>query len=61
MLDYFKQKLPECIVVLLRLRERSHELKKGLFSELKLSYLLHSTGLTLELKRGTLLAHVNAP
>ena len=35
-------------------------LKKGLFSELKLSGLLH-TGPKLELKKSTLLAHVNAP
>ena len=41
-------------------RERLHELKKGLFSALKLSGLLH-TGPKLELKMGPLFAHVNAP
>ena len=41
-------------------RGRLHELKKGLFSALKLSGLLH-TGPKLELKKSTLLAHVNAP
>ena len=41
-------------------RLRLHELKKGLFSALKLSDLLH-TGPKLELKKGTLLAHVNNP
>ena len=43
-----------------RVRERLHDLKKGLFSALELSDLLH-TGPKLELKKGTLLAHVNAP
>ena len=42
------------------LRKRLQELKKFLFSALKLSGLLH-TGPKLELKRGTLLALVNAP
>ena len=42
------------------LRERLHEFKKGLFSALKMSDLLH-TGPKLELKKGTILAHVNAP
>ena len=41
-------------------RGRLHKLKKGLFSALKLSCLLR-TGLKLELKSDTLLAHVNAP
>ena len=41
-------------------RERWHELKKGLFSALKLGDLLH-TGPKLELIKGTLLAHVDAP
>ena len=40
--------------------ERLHDLKKGLFSSIKLSDLLY-TGSNLELKKGTLLAHVNAP
>ena len=44
----------------LHLKGRLHELKKGLFSTPKLSDLLH-TGPKLEVKRGTLLAHINAP
>ena len=40
--------------------EHSHERKKGMFSALKLSGSLR-TGPNLELKRGTLLAHVDGP
>ena len=42
------------------LRERLHELETGLFSALKMSDSL-ITGTKLELKKGTLSAHVNAP
>ena len=41
------------------LKERLHELEQGLFSALKLIGLQH-TGPKLELKRGPLLAHVDA-
>ena len=42
------------------LMERLHELKKSLFSALKLSDLLH-TGPEIGAEKGTLVAHVNAP
>ena len=48
-------------ISLLPLKGRLHELKRGLFSALKLSDLLHSTGPKLKLKRGPMLAHVYAP
>ena len=44
---------------ILKIRERLHELKKGLFSALKLRDLLH-TDPKLERKKGPLSAHVSA-